>query len=208
MKGYFVTGIGTDVGKTIVSAILLKALNADYWKPIQSGDLDNSDSNKIKNLLKDTQVVIYPEVYKLSKPLSPHASANIDNITININAIADNLPKTENCLIVEGAGGLIVPLNETDTILDLIKLINFPVILVSKNYLGSINHTLLSVEVLNNRSIPIAGILFNGEKIDSTETIILKKTGLKCLGRVPYTTDLNYSFIEEHSKLIMKEFHE
>ncbi len=114
MRKIFVTGIGTDVGKTVVSAILTEALEADYWKPVQAGDLDNSDSIKIGNLISNNQTVIHSEGIKLTSPMSPHAAAEIDSIEIKLSDF--KFPKTENNLIVEGAGGLMVPLNDKDLI--------------------------------------------------------------------------------------------
>lgn len=183
MKKYFVTGIGTDIGKTVVAAMLTEALEADYWKPIQSGDLENSDTKKVQNLISNSKTVFYPEAYRLNEPMSPHASAKIDGIEIDLNNL--NLPKTNNNLIIEGAGGLMVPLNDNDLIVDLIQKLDVEVILVSQNYLGSINHTLLSYEALERRNIKIAGIIFNGNKNKETEDFILNYIQLKCIARIP-----------------------
>lgn len=177
----FITGIGTDVGKTIASAIITQALEADYWKPIQAGDLDNSDSLKIKRYVSNTKSQYHENSYALNTPASPHVAAEIDGITIDLKNIEE--PKTENHLVVEGAGGVFVPLNDTDCIIDLIQP-DYKVIVVSRHYLGSINHTLLTIEALKNRNIAIGGIIFNGEENKATEAIILKKTGAKCLGRI------------------------
>lgn len=177
----FITGIGTDVGKTIASAIITQALEADYWKPIQAGDLDNSDSLKIKRYVSNTKSQYHENSYALNTPASPHVAAEIDGITIDLKNIEE--PKTENHLVVEGAGGIFVPLNDTDCIIDLIQP-DYKVIVVSRHYLGSINHTLLTIEALKNRNIAIGGIIFNGEENKATEAIILKKTGAKCLGRI------------------------
>ena len=182
MKKIFVTGIGTDVGKTVVSAILTEALESDYWKPVQAGDLDNSDSIKVKNLISNNKTIIHEEGFRLNSPMSPHAAAEIDNIEISLTDFVP--PKTTNNLIVEGAGGLMVPLNHTDLIIDLIKQLNMEVVLVSQNYLGSINHTILSIETLKNRDIPVLGIIFNGEENRETEKFILNYANLKCLGRI------------------------
>lgn len=181
-KTFFVTGIGTEIGKTMTSAILIEKLKADYWKPIQSGDLENSDTIKVQHLVSNVKSIFHPEAYRLTQPYSPHYSAELDHIEIDMERIKK--PETENHLIIEGAGGLMVPLNQKDLMIDLIKKLNCPVILVSKNYLGSINHTLLSVEALKNRNIPIEGIIFNGEPNESTEKLILKMSGLKSIGRV------------------------
>jgi len=177
----FITGIGTDVGKTIVSAIVTQALEADYWKPIQAGDLDNSDSHKIQRYISNDKTVIHPNSYKLNTPASPHLAATIDGITIDLKKITE--PKTKNHLVIEGAGGLLVPINNSDCIVDLIQK-DYKVIVVSRHYLGSINHTLLTFEALKNRKIEVAGILFSGDENQSTEEIILSKTGAKLIGRI------------------------
>ncbi|MDQ0965772.1 dethiobiotin synthetase [Flavobacterium sp. W4I14] len=182
MAKYFITGIGTGIGKTLISAILTEKLKADYWKPIQSGDLDTSDSITLGSLISNTQTVIHPESYRLTQPLSPHLSARLDGIDIDLKKI--NMPLTENDLIIEGAGGLMVPLNEKELIIDLIKKLNVEVILVSQNYLGSINHTLLSVNLLKQYEIPIKGIIFNGDENVETERYIQQYTKIKKLGSV------------------------
>lgn len=183
MRKIFVTGIGTEVGKTVISAILTEALKADYWKPLQSGDLDNTDTMKVKALVSNTETKFHPETYRLKTPMSPHAAAEIDGVEIKLTDI--HLPETPNeNLIIEGAGGLMVPLNDKDMMVDLIAHLDAEVVLVSQNYLGSINHTLLSVELLKQRGIKVWGIIFNGPENKSTEEVILKYTGLKCLGKI------------------------
>jgi dethiobiotin synthetase len=193
MKRYFVTGIGTDVGKTVVSAILTEALEADFWKPIQAGDLQNSDMKKVVGLISNTNSKFHKEAYVLNSPMSPHAAARIDGITISLSEIS--IPETENNLIVEGAGGLMVPLNDKDLIIDLIAQMDIEVVLVSHNYLGSINHTLLSIEALKSRSIPIRGIIFNGDKNEETENYILSDSDLPCLGRIKQHEVINKEVI-------------
>lgn len=183
MTKYFITGIGTGIGKTLISAILTEKLKADYWKPIQSGDLATSDSITIDSLISNTQTVIHPESYSLTQPLSPHLSARLDGIDIDLDRI--NIPLTDNNLIIEGAGGLMVPLNETELIIDLIKKLEVEVILVSQNYLGSINHTLLSINLLKQYEIPIKGIIFNGDENLETERYIQQYAKIKKLGNVP-----------------------
>jgi dethiobiotin synthetase len=177
----FITGIGTDVGKTIASSIITQALEADYWKPIQAGDLDNSDSHKIQRYISNDTTVIHPNSYKLNTPASPHFAASLDGITIEIKNITE--PKTKNHLVVEGAGGILVPLNDNDCIIDLIQH-DYKVIVVSRHYLGSINHTLLTFEALKSRNIPVAGILFSGDENAATESIILQKTQAHFIGRI------------------------
>lgn len=178
---YFITGIGTDVGKTIASAIITEALEADYWKPIQAGDLDNSDSHKVRRYISNTKSVFHENSYALNTPASPHFAASIDNVVIDLNNII--VPKTKNKLVIEGAGGLFVPLNNEDTIADLIKS-DYKVIIVSRHYLGSINHTLLTINALRNLNIKIAGVIFNGDENKATEEIILSKTKCKFIGRI------------------------
>ena len=177
----FITGIGTDVGKTIASAIVVEALEADYWKPIQAGDLDNSDSHKVKSLVSNTKSQFHDNSYKLNTPASPHLAAALDGIVINLKDIKE--PKTENHLVIEGAGGILVPLNQNDCIVDLIQE-DYKVIVVSRHYLGSINHTLLTIAALQQRKIAIAGIIFSGDENKATEEIILMKTDVKFIGRI------------------------
>lgn len=198
----FITGIGTDVGKTIASAIITEALEADYWKPIQAGDLATSDSHKIKSYLSNYKTVIHGNSYALNTPASPHFAAEIDGITIDKTKIEE--PATENHLVVEGAGGVFVPLNDTDCVIDLIKP-DYKVIVVSRHYLGSINHTLLTIEALQNRKIAIAGILFNGKENQATETIILKKTGLNCIGRIEEEPYFDKNVIREYAELFREK---
>jgi dethiobiotin synthetase len=182
-KPIFITGIGTGIGKTIVSAALVEKLKADYWKPVQSGDLDTSDTLTVKKLITNKTSVLYPETYRLSQPFSPHKSAAIDGIMIDSDKFI--LPKTKNMLIIEGAGGLMVPLNNNFLIIDLIKQLDVEVILVSRNYLGSINHTLLSIYALQQQNIPIKGIIFNGLKDIYSKEFIMNYTGIEVLGHLP-----------------------
>jgi len=195
MKPLFITGIGTDIGKTVVSAILVEKLKADYWKPIQSGDLENSDTHKVKKLIVNTTSVFHTESYRLTQPFSPHKSANLDGIKIDLKTIT--IPKTSNTLIIEGAGGLMVPLNDKEYIIDLIQLLNAEVILVVRNYLGSINHTLLSLESLKHRNIPIKGIIFNGESDSYSEEAIQRFSNVKILGYIPFIEKLDSNGITE-----------
>jgi dethiobiotin synthetase len=194
----FITGISTDVGKTIVSAIITEALQADYWKPIQAGDLENSDSHKVKAYLSNPKSQIFENSYKLNTPASPHLAAALDGITIDLHKITE--PKTENHLVIEGAGGVFVPLNEKDLVIDLIQS-DYKVIVVSRHYLGSINHTLLTIEALQNRKIKIAGIVFSGDENKATEAIILNKTGLKCIGKINQEPYFDTNVIREYADL-------
>jgi dethiobiotin synthetase len=166
----FITGISTDVGKTIASAILTEALEADYWKPVQAGDLAHSDSHKILSYISNDQSVIHENSYKLNTPASPHLAAEIDGITIDLKNIKE--PITKNHLVVEGAGGVLVPLNTNDFVIDLVQP-DYKIIIVSRHYLGSINHTLLTIEAIKNRGLSIAGIIFSGNENKATESLIL-----------------------------------
>ena len=204
MKRYFVTGIGTEVGKTIASAIITQALKADYWKLVQAGELDNSDRMKVEVLIDNDRTKFHPEAYKLNQPMSPHAAAEIDGAKIHISSI--EMPHTNNHLVIEGAGGLLVPLNDKDTILNLIETLNCEVILVSRHYLGSINHTLMSIEALQQRNIPIKGILFNGKENKDTESIITKMSGVNIIGRIDELDDLNKSLINSIAQNLKNKF--
>ncbi|MFT5626789.1 MAG: dethiobiotin synthetase [Glaciecola sp.] len=180
MNTYFITGIGTDVGKTVASAIVTEALKADYWKPIQAGDLENCDTKKVKRLVSNTTSKFHDNSYALNTPMSPHAAADIDNISIELKHIIQ--PKTKNNLVIEGAGGLLVPINTKNTILDLIKP-NYKVIVVSRHYLGSINHTLLTLNLLKEKGFEVA-LIFSGNEHKTTEEIITKMTTINVIGRI------------------------
>ena len=194
----FITGISTDVGKTIASAIIVEALQADYWKPIQAGDLEHSDTHKVQSLISNTQSKFHPNSYALQTPAGPHLAAAKDGITIDLNQIQE--PQTNNHLVIEGAGGILVPLNETQSVVDIIQP-DYKVIVVSRHYLGSINHTLLTVEALQNRKLSIAGIVFSGEENTSSESIILNRTGLTCIGRIDQEPYFDTNVIVEYADL-------
>lgn len=198
-KRYVVTGIGTDVGKTVVSAIIAQALEADYWKPIQSGELENSDSHKIDRLTNDN-VHILSERYRLTEPLSPHASAAIDGVRLQLCELT--LPETNRNLLVEGAGGLMVPINDTDLLIDAFKQWNLPVIIVSRHYVGSINHTILTIEVLQNRGIAIKGLVFVGDENIATESFILHHSNVPFLMRIPLATEVTTDFVQQQAKIL------
>ena len=194
----FITGISTDVGKTIASAIIVEALQADYWKPIQAGDLDHSDTHKVKAFVSNDKTTFFENSYALNTPASPHYAATIDGVTIDIQKITE--PKTKNHLVIEGAGGLFVPINDKETIADLIRP-DYKVIVVSRHYLGSINHTLLTLEALKNLNIQVAGIIFNGQKNEATESVILSKTNVKYIGRLEPEPYIDSNVINEYADL-------
>lgn len=195
VKGYFVTGIGTDVGKSIAAAVLVEKLGADYWKPVQAGDLVNTDSMKVERLVTNPRSKFHPERWVLEHAMSPHAAAELQGVHIDL---ADfQLPQTSNTLVVEGAGGLMVPLNNNgDLLIDLIAQLGLPAIVVARNYLGSINHSILTIEALKQRKIAIAGVLFNGEPVPATENAILAATGVRDLGRIPELTEVSTEQIQ------------
>lgn len=200
-KEFFITGIGTDVGKTIVAAILTEALQADYWKPIQAGNVESSDPMIVSNLITNRLTEIHPPIYSFEIPASPHFAAEKEGASIDLAKIKK--PMTKNHLIVEGAGGLLVPLNKKELVIDLISHLKMSVILVVKNYLGAINHTLLSAESLNKRSIPVAGIVFNGGNRNENIPMIESYTGFKTLGIIPDLETLNkQSISREAAKFI------
>lgn len=197
MKGISIVGIGTDVGKTVVSAIASEALGACYFKPAQAGDLDNSDSMKVDRLTSD-QVTVLPEVFRLKTPMAPHGAAKIDGVEMRLSDI--QIPQTDKPLVLEGAGGLMVPLNEHhETFLDIYKKAGLPVVVVSRHYLGSINHTLLTIDRLKQEGLNILGIVYVGDENEVTESIIERNTGVKQLARIPWTEELNSTFVKEQS---------
>jgi dethiobiotin synthetase len=197
MKNIFVTGIGTDVGKTVVSGILVEALKADYWKPVQTGSYFSTDSDKIRKYITNTDSRIHPETYVLRQYMSPHAAAELEDIRIDIDKIV--LPQTNNTLVIEGAGGLMVPLNEDKFIIDLITKLDAEVVVVIQNYLGSINHTLLTLDVLRFRNIPVMGVVFNGPPHQLSEDIILRHSGVRCIGRVMKEGVINQQVISRYA---------
>jgi dethiobiotin synthetase len=193
-KKVFITGIGTEVGKTVCSAILTKYFSAEYWKPVQSGDLDFSDTMKIKSW-SGKNTICHPETYRLKLAASPHQSAKEEEITIDLNAF--KLPETNTNLIIEGAGGLMVPLNDEHFIIDLIQKLNIPAALVVKNYLGCINHTLLSLITLEQRKIKLRYIILNGNFPPDTERIILKNIQPEtAIIKIPHLEEITTENIE------------
>jgi len=179
-KTYFITGISTEVGKTIACAIVVEALQADYWKPVQAGELSHCDTKKVRELISNSKSQFYDNLYALKTPMSPHAAAKIDGVAIDLKKIKP--PKTKNNLVIEGAGGLLVPLNNKQTILDLIQP-DHKVIVVSRHYLGSINHTLLTLNLLKEKGLEV-GLIYSGNEHKTTEDIIKKMSGVTVLGRI------------------------
>lgn len=198
-----VTGIGTDIGKTVVSAILAQALKAFYWKPIQAGELENTDTMKV-NGWTDKNVTVLPEAFRLESAISPHAAAAIDGVKIARESL--QLPEINGNLVVEGAGGLLVPVNDSGLLLvELFEEWNLPVVIVSRHYVGSINHTLLTVNYLKTNGFKILGIVFVGDENVPSETFICSITGLELLARIPLTNRVDARFIQSQAKLISTE---
>ncbi|MDR5589159.1 dethiobiotin synthase [Christiangramia sp. SM2212] len=200
-KTYFITGIGTEVGKTVVSAIITESIQGDYWKPIQAGDLDNSDSHKLKKLVSNKETVFFDNAFALETPMSPHAAAEIDGIKIEVSKI--KRPETSKDLVIEGAGGLMVPINDDEVIADLISNEDI-VILVSRHYLGSINHTLLSIEALKSRGLSKIGVIFSGAEHPTTEAAIRKIGNVGVIGRIDEEPYFDQMVIREYAEKFRK----
>jgi dethiobiotin synthetase len=160
----FITGTDTGVGKTVVSAILMAGLNGYYWKPIQSGLEEMSDTQWVQENTGLPGTHFFKETYRLTQPLSPHAAALQDGVRIELDAFKIPTPPEPGHLIIEGAGGVMVPLNEKDLMTDIIKKLDAPVLLVCRSSLGTINHTLLSLEQLRREGIEIFGVVMNGPR--------------------------------------------
>lgn len=204
MNGFFISGTDTGIGKTLISAMLLMATRGRYWKPVQSGIEGGTDTETVRKLTLLDDAHFERESYKLEKPLSPHLSSRLENIRIDIGRIISDFDDikarndihirsdsikynvlTPNLLIIEGAGGLLVPLNESDLIIDLIIKLGFPVILVSRSTLGTINHTLLSLEALYARNIPVAGVIMSGPENTENKKAIETYGRVKVLAGIP-----------------------
>ena len=202
---YFVTAIGTDSGKTVVSAILTQALQADYWKPIQCGAPKDSDT--IKSLINNGYCMVHPEGHFLQAPMSPHAAAKLEQMEIQLTDF--QLPFTEsNCLIIEGAGGVMVPLNKTDFVIDLAQYFNSPLVLVCNIYLGSINHSLLTINEIKRRGLMVKGIIFNGKENLETEAYILEYSGYRCLLKLRPVDVVDQTFIQQQAIKLFENWNE
>lgn len=202
----FITGIGTNVGKTVVSAILTEALQADYWKPIQSGTIEGKDSDTVKSLISNSKTVIHPEAYLLKQPLSPHFAAKLENVEIDLNKI--NLPvrlsgvEANKNLIIEGAGGLLVPINKSQYVIDIAKKIDCEIVLVISNYLGCINHTLLSIDYLIRNNFKIYALIFNGTFDKEVKDVIVGYSARFKIIDIPSLPYLTKSSVLEVSRSI------
>lgn len=207
MKKIFVTGIDTNIGKTVVSAILTEALEADYWKPIQAGNLDSTDTDFVRKLVPNPISVFHHEAYRLSQPLSPHAAAAADGVKIEMTRLKDSMPDTKGRdLIVEGVGGAMSPVTDTLVVMDLIRLLGAQAVIVSKHYLGSINHTLLTIDAMRRKDLPILGAFFNGKPVQTSVDFILRYSGIKSLGFIDEEKNLDREVIKKYAELFRKEF--
>lgn len=197
------TGIGTDVGKTLVSAILTEALQADYWKPVQAGFADGTDADTVRALISNPVSVVHDELYRLHTPASPHIAARKDGLRIAIPTIVQQAEILEPLagnrpFIVEGAGGLLVPLNETEKVADLAKALNARLILVSRNYLGSINHSLLTADYCRSHGLDVAGWIFSDDYM-AYEDEIVGWSGYPSLGSIPALHSVTQSTVKEQA---------
>lgn len=190
-----VTGTDTDVGKTVFAAALAGALGAIYWKPIQAGLLEETDSQTVLRLSGLSEERVLPEAYRLTTPVSPHLAAEIDGITIDPDALV--LPNMDGPLIVEGAGGLLVPLTRDVAYIDVIGRWRAPVVLCARTSLGTINHSLLSIEALRTRGIALLGVVFIGDENAESERIIVEMGRARRLGRLPHLAPLNADVLRE-----------
>lgn len=193
---FFVTGTDTDVGKTIVSAWLMLHLDAAYWKPVQCGFEPRTDAQTVKMLTECTPERILPTKYMLEAPLSPHEAARRENVHIELDALS--LPEHQGPVIVEGAGGLLVPLNDTQFIIDLIAHLNITLILTCRSTLGTLNHTLLSLEAIRKRNLKIAGLVMVGPERPENYSALEEYGGIPILGELPVLTSLNKETLISH----------
>lgn len=204
MKPIFITGIGTDVGKTIVSAIVTEALQASYWKPVQAGFDQGTDAAFVASMLSHAEGRIMKEVYTLKMPASPHIAAREEDLTIQPTRILEAfsaLPKGGEYLVVEGAGGLMVPLANDYFVADLIRDLDARVVIVSRNYLGSINHSLLTAKLLQEMGADVVGWIFNDQYLQYEEEIV-QWSGYPRIASIPRATIPDRSFVQEQAKLI------
>jgi dethiobiotin synthetase len=212
----FITGIGTNVGKTVVSAILTEALQADYWKPIQSGTIEGRDSDTVTSLISNSKTVIHPETYLLKQPLSPHFAAKLDGVTIELSKVhsqyinlslslrAESRSDVQH-LIIEGAGGLLVPINKNEYVIDVAKKMDCEIVLVISNYLGCINHTLLSIDCLKRNNFKIYALVFNGDFDFEVKQSIVDYTLNQLIIDIPTLNTLSKQLISEISTKVKRQ---
>jgi dethiobiotin synthetase len=188
MRSIFITGIGTGIGKTVVSAIITQALEADYWKPVQAGTDEQTDTEWVQKVVGNKVTNVHAETYKLKLAASPHISARQEGVEIDTGKIFSHykdISNNERRLIIEGAGGLMVPLNDHAFMIDLAEKLGSRLVLVSRNYLGSINHSLLTAALCRSRNIDVAGWIFNDQYMDYEEEIV-RWSGYPRILSIPY----------------------
>ncbi|PUZ20971.1 dethiobiotin synthetase [Chitinophaga costaii] len=198
MDKLFITGIGTGVGKTVTAACVTQALQADYWKPVQTGLLEGTDRDTVRSLVSNDFTVCHPELYRLKEPASPHLAARMEDVKIELRPIIDQAKVYQPVLrplVIEGAGGIMVPLNEDQFMLDMVLEIQAQVIIVAQLYLGSINHALLTAELLRQKGAPVLGWIFNGPE-HSNAADIVRWSGYPLLGHIPFTAKLDKAFVK------------
>jgi dethiobiotin synthase len=204
MKGIFVTGTDTGIGKTVVSASLVCALRERekvcYWKPIQTGIEEDNDTETVKNLANCAVEEIFDTGFRLEKPLSPHLSARLSNVEITIEKVLSFIEADERFWIVEGAGGVFVPLGENELMIDLIKALSLPVLIVARSGLGTINHTVLTIEALRNKNLEIDGVITNGEPNDENRKAIEHFGNVKVLAQMPKFEKLEFESLSSWTR--------
>jgi dethiobiotin synthetase len=200
MTRYFISGIGTGVGKTFVSAILTEALKADYWKPVQSGTEEGTDRERVSGLITNRKTKFFDEAYLFEHPLSPHFAAAKVNKTIDLEKIT--APTTNNSLVIEGAGGLLVPLNDKSYVIDLAAKFDTEIILVCRNYLGCINHSLLSIEYILQHKLKLKGIVLNGYFEPEVRSAILNFKEVPLIAEIPEVVEISKRSVLQQSQKI------
>ena len=191
MNGFFVTGTDTDVGKTVVSAWLLAHLDACYWKPVQAGAEPETDSATVRRLAEVEADRIMPEAYLLSEPIAPHEAAQRSGIAIDMAKLVP--PPCDRPLVVEGAGGLMVPLTDEAYVVDLATELHLPLILVTRSTIGTINHTLLSLEAIRRRGLPLAGVVINGPETPHNRAAIERYGQVEVIAEIPWLETVSRS---------------
>lgn len=208
-KRIFITGTGTGVGKTVTAACVTEALQADYWKPVQTGLAEGTDTHTIQSLISNHITACHPEVYALDAPESPHLAARLQQQTIDTDLILARLREFDPArpLVIEGAGGLMVPINEEVFTLEMISRMEARVIIAAQNYLGSINHAMLTARVLQHTGVPVIGWIFGGDW-HSNEEDIIRWSGIPRIGRIPRASTVGKAFIQEQAQLLSPSLHQ
>ncbi|HWY09818.1 MAG TPA: dethiobiotin synthase [Bacteroidia bacterium] len=200
MNRFFISGIGTNVGKTLVSAILCEALQADYWKPIQCGVAEGRDKDIVKKLLSNSKSICHDETFLLKEPASPHIAAKKENIKITMDEL--KMPQTLNKLCIEGAGGPLVPINDNYFVIDMAKQNGLAVVLVVSSYLGCINHSLLAIDYLLNNNFKLHGLVLNGDFDEGVKNAITNYKRVPVLAEIPQTDKPDKKFVSEQASKV------